>query len=116
MEVLGSPRIVWGEMSKPPPDRWLAVGGTLTTVGAGLGIAYGIYGRQALPVVSFWHPPGYAAVALIALGLVALAIGFFGGRGGAPRGIRQRQWGGDQSTNVQAGGDIRVGHADEDKS
>jgi hypothetical protein len=93
-------------MAKPPPDRWLAVGGALTAVGAALGVGYWIYGMQASPHVSFWHLPGYMAVALFVLGIVALVVGFFGASGGPPPGIQQRQRGGRNSINIQAVGDM----------
>jgi hypothetical protein len=93
----------------PPPERWLAVGATFVTAGAGGAAVYWVYGRQASPHVGFWHLPGYVSGGVLALGLVALVIGFFG-RGGRRDGHGdQHQQGGDGSTNLQAGGDIRIG-------
>lgn len=96
--------------AKPPPDRWLAVGGALATVGAALGVGYWVYGLQVSPKVSFWHLPGYVAVTLLGLGIVALAVGFF--RHDSSTGMRQSQRAGDQSTQIQSGRDTKVGRDD----
>jgi hypothetical protein len=99
-------------MTKPPPDRWLAAGGALTGVGAALGVGYWIYGIQASPHISFWHLPGYIAVVLLVLGVVALAVGFFGGAPGSPPTIQQRQRAGDNSIQIQSGHDTKIGRDD----
>lgn len=81
-------------MTKPPPDRWLAVGGALTTVGAAIGVGYWVYGMQASPHVSFWHWPGNLSFALLVLGSIALVVGFLGRDPGSSPKIRQAQRGG----------------------
>lgn len=87
------------------PDRWLAIGTTFAPIGSALCIGYWIYGLQASPQVGFWHLPGYAGCLLVLLGLIGLAIGFFG-RGTPGRGTQQSQRGGDNSVNVQIGRDV----------
>jgi hypothetical protein len=93
-------------MTKPPPDRWLAVGAALTGVGAVLGVGYWIYGMQASPHVSFWRLPGYIAIALLVLGSIALVVGLLGDGDEPPPVIQQRQRGGDNSVNIQSAGGI----------
>jgi hypothetical protein len=97
-------------MTKPSPDRWLAVGGALIAVGAALGVGYWIYGMQASPHVSFWHLPGFVGVALAVLGLLALAVGFFAPDW--PRGAHRSQRAGDHSTQIQSGRDTTIGQDD----
>lgn len=96
-------------MTKPPPDRWLAVGGALAAAGTALAVGYWIYGMQASPHVNFWHWPGYLGYALLALGVVALAIGFLGRDPGSSPKVRQSQHGGDHSTQIQSGRTQRSG-------
>jgi hypothetical protein len=75
-------------------------------------VGYWIYGMQASPHVSFWHLPGYIGCGLLVFGLIALAIGFFGGDPGSSPGISQRQRGGDNSTQIQSGRDTKIGRDD----
>jgi hypothetical protein len=75
-------------------------------VGATVAAAYWIYTLQAPAAGGFWQVPGFASVAVGAVGFVMLVIGLFGGdKATTPR---QVQRGGDNSTNIQAGGDIRI--------
>jgi hypothetical protein len=99
-------------MPKPPPDRWLAIGGTLAGTGAVLAVGYLVYGLQASPKVSFWHWPGYLGFALLVLGSIALVVGFLGRDPGSTPKVHQSQRGGDHSTQIQSGRDTKIGRDD----
>ncbi len=78
------------------------------TCGGAAAVAYWIYGLQASPPQSFWQPPGFVTLAVTALGLMLLLVGFFGPVDREPEGASQSMTAGDHSTNVQAGRDIRL--------
>jgi hypothetical protein len=97
-------------MRRRSDHRWLALGTAATGLGGTAAVAYWIYTLQAASNPSYWNAPGIASLAVLVLGIVLLLVGFF-----APNdddGAKQTQRGGGGSTNLQAGGDIRIDRDD----
>jgi hypothetical protein len=93
-------------MGRFTADRWLGAGTGFSGVGVAGVVGYGIFVISGSHR-SFWHWPGYISVVILGVGMVMLVVGFFApGRGGA---IHQSQCAGERSTNVQVGGDVRIG-------
>lgn len=87
-------------------DRWLAVGTALSGIGAVAVVGYWIYVLSGSHR-TFWHLPGVISGAVLIVGVVMLGVGFFSP--GDSGGNYQSQRAGDRSTNVQIGGDVRIG-------
>lgn len=86
--------------------RWLAVGSAVLGVGALLAVSWLIY---AIPnKSSFWSWPGIAGLAVGAVGLVALVIGFVMPKDEEQPPVKQHQSAGSNSVNLQAGRDIKL--------
>lgn len=94
------------------PDRLVAAGAALLGVGGAGAVAYWIYGLEARPSKSFWQLPGFIALGVVLLGLGLLLTGLM-----VP--VREQsgqvQRSGSHSTNVQAGGDVRMSSSDRKK-
>lgn len=88
-------------------DRWLAVGGAVATIAAAAALTY----WQLKPRGGFWQLPGFLFLGVLLIGLGFLMVGFF--KGDAQHEPHQVQHAGDHSTNLQAGGDIRLGRPEE---
>jgi hypothetical protein len=56
-------------------DRLVAVGAAITGVGATFAAAFWTYTIAQTPHQTFWQAPGYASIAISALGLVLMAGG-----------------------------------------
>lgn len=89
---------------------WLQLGGTILTLGGGLGGAYWIYVLESAGDARFWQWPAYIASALVALGIALISVWFFKPNRRKSDGstATMQQTGGAGSTNIQAGRDIRL--------
>lgn len=88
-------------------ERLLAVGALIAGLGGSAAIAYYVYVQEEVGR-KFWTAFGIAAVVALVVGLVLAVIGLLRQDSGAfPS---QEQSSGDHSTNLQAGGDIRLRH------
>jgi hypothetical protein len=87
-------------------DRLVAVGAAITGVGATFAAAFWTYTIAQTPHQTFWQAPGYASIAISALGLVLMAGGLLIPNPGS--GSTQTQRSGDDSTNLQSGRDINI--------
>lgn len=83
-------------------DRWLEVGAVVAGLGGAAAIARYVYAREQSE--GFWGTEAAVAVAVLGVGLLMLAVGFFRSGDAAPN---QTQTGGNNSRNQQAGRDIR---------
>lgn len=83
----------------------MTVGAAITGLGGTAAVAFWIYTLESKR--SFFSAPGWVSLGVLALGLALLAVGL--SRSRRDGGPRQHQRGGDSSTNVQAGRDIRIG-------
>jgi hypothetical protein len=84
--------------------RWLAVGSTVLGVGALLAVSWLIYAEQSH--TGFWSWPGTSGVVIGGLGILMLVVGLFMPKDESP--VHQIQRGGNNSVNIQAGGDINL--------
>ena len=86
----------------------MQLGATLSGLGGAATIAYWIFTLQSPYADSFWSTPGYASLAVLTLGLVLVGAAVVAPnyKHGEPKGQTIKS--GMNSTNYQAGRDIRV--------
>jgi hypothetical protein len=87
--------------------RWIAVGSAILGAGVLLAVSWFVYVRQAHE--GFWSWPGMLGVIITGVGFAMLLVGFVMPKEDSEAPIRQVQQGGNHSTNLQAGRDIRFG-------
>jgi len=92
-------------MRRIPGERLVAAGGAIAGLGGAGVVGYYLYVLGA-PDREFWRLPGIVSVAVLTVGLLMLAWGLLRDDQAKPV-VSQRQRGGDNSTNVQAGRDVR---------
>lgn len=92
----------------------MQLGGVLSGLGGAVAVAYWVYTLESGGGQSFWSLPGIAGLVLTVVGLVVLVAGLMM-RDDATQPI-QKQQGGDNSTNYQAGGDMQIGRDGHDAS
>lgn len=85
----------------------MQLGAALSGLGGAVAVAYWVYTLEADGQQSFWSPPGIAGIAVTAIGLIALVVGFIV-QGDASQ-TSQKQKGGKNSRNYQAGRDMKIG-------
>lgn len=91
-------------------EKMMQLGGALAGLGGTVVVGYWIYTLEAKTGQAFWAWPGIAGVAITGIGLVALLMGFFRRDDSAPP--TQHQVSGKNSSNYQAGRDMRIGRED----
>lgn len=94
-------------------ERLLQVGIAVATVGAALGIGWGIWAAQS-PTTHLWEWPMLLGVGMGVVGGAMIFASFWVSDGSSGEGrIKQKQSGGKGSVNLQAGRDITY-HSKED--
>lgn len=85
-------------------SRWLAVGSALLALGSLLLITWLAYVWQSK--AHFWSWPSLSGIAIGSLGFIIMIIGWIMPEKKST--TKQIQINGDRSTNLQAGGDIKL--------
>lgn len=90
-------------------NGYLQAGTAIASIGAAFAAAFWVYTLEA-DDAAFWSPPGWASAAVTAVGLMLIAGGLLAtSRADAPGATSQKQVGGKNSNNYQAGGNITLG-------
>lgn len=94
-------------------SKWMTLGSAIFGVGALAAVSWLIYAIQNK--ASFWSWPGVAGLAIGAVGLACLFVGFAMPDDDDHKPAQQHQRAGSHSVNLQAGGDIRFGSESSDE-
>lgn len=90
------------------PDRIVTAGSVVVGLGGAFGVAYYIYSLEN--GLSFWSWQGVVALVATGIGLILLVGGILRRDASV---AAQRQRGGKESTNYQAGRDMTIGQSND---
>jgi hypothetical protein len=102
-----------GTMRRLSSSRWLAAGAAVFPTGAALAIAWLIHVKEAPELQSYWSWPGTVGAVATAVGFIMIVVGFVMPNSKSPQShkptaIVQHQSSGNNSINLQSGGDLTL--------